>query len=176
LKILIAEDDPDISRMYKILLEERGHNVTVTDNGEDCLVIYNNEFRNVRDTTDMTEHVQPYDAVILDHRMPKLKGFEVAKEIVSINPHQRIIIASAYSKDIFYEATEYFELPLEILQKPFSGNTLLSTLSDTTLYDKLKKRLIDIEPIKKAKLRHEQLKAIADLLDILDLDKQDRRR
>ena len=172
MNILIAEDDPDISTMYSILLEERGHKVIVTDNGEDCLVIYNNEFRNVSDTTDIREHVQPFDAVILDHRIPKMKGLEVAKEIISMNPHQRIIIASSYNRDIFDEAAEYFGLPLEVLQKPFFGDDLLNMLKDTTLYDKLKKHLKDVEPLKKAKLRHEQLKAITDLLDKQDFKKQ----
>jgi DNA-binding NtrC family response regulator len=137
----------------------------VTNNGEDCLVIYNNEFSNLRNSTDLREHLQPFDAVILDHRIPKMKGLEVAKEIISLNPHQRIIIASAYNKDVFNEAAEYFELPLEILQKPFTGKMLLNTLNDTTLYQKLKKYLKDIDPIKKARLRHEQLKMIADLLE-----------
>jgi len=43
----------------------------------------------------------------------------------------------------------------------------------TQHYEKMKKHLIDIEPVKKAKLHHEQLKAIADLLDKQDLDKQE---
>ncbi|MGI8834040.1 MAG: hypothetical protein ACR2IS_15565, partial [Nitrososphaeraceae archaeon] len=110
--------------------------------------------------------------VILDHRIPKMKGLEIAKEIISINPHQRIIIASSYNRDIFDEAAENFGLPLEILQKPFFGNDLLNMLNDTTLYEKLEKRLIDVEPIKKAKLRHEQLKAITDLLDEQNIDKK----
>jgi CheY-like chemotaxis protein len=165
LNILIAEDDADASRMYSMMLKEKGHRVIVTNNGEDCLVIYNNEFSNLRNSTDLREHLQPFDAVILDHRIPKMKGLEVAKEIISLNPHQRIIIASAYNKDVFNEAAEYFELPLEILQKPFTGKMLLNTLNDTTLYQKLKKYLKDIDPIKKARLRHEQLKMIADLLE-----------
>ena len=45
-------------------------------------------------------------------------------------------------------------------------------LNDTTLYDKLEERLIEVEPLKKAQLRHEQLKAIIDLLEKEDQDKQ----
>jgi DNA-binding NtrC family response regulator len=168
LKILIAEDDPNTSRSYLTLLGQSRHQVVLTENGEDCLIVYNNEFRNVSDTTDIREHVQPFDAVILGHRIPKMKGLEVAKEIISINPHQRIIIASSYHKDIFDEAADNFGLPLEILQKPFLGDELLNMLNDTTLYEKLTKSVIDVEPIKKARLRHEQLKALTDLLDKID--------
>ena len=94
-----------------------------------------------------------------------MNGLEVAKEIVSINPHQRIIIASAYDKEIFEEAADYFGLPLEILQKPFSNEELNDLLEDKTLYQKLESQLINVEPLKKAKLRHEQLKKIEKLLN-----------
>jgi len=103
----------------------------------------------------------------------KIKGLDVAKEIISLNPHQRIIIASYYGKEVFDEAAESFGLPLEILQKPFFGNDLLDMINDMTLYDKLKKRLIDIEPMKKAKFRHEQLKLISDLLEEQDKKKKE---
>ena len=168
MKILIAENDRDVLKQYANLLKPRGHDVILTDNGEDCLIAYNDEFRNVSDRTDIREHLQPFDAVILAHRIPKIKGLDVAKEIISLNPHQRIIIASYYGRDVFAEAAEDLGLPLEILQKPFFANDLFNMLNDTTLYDKLKKRLIDVEPIKKAKFRHEQLKMISDLLEEQD--------
>jgi DNA-binding response OmpR family regulator len=43
-------------------------------------------------------HVQPYDAVILDYKMPDRNGIEIAKEIQAINSHQRIIFVSAFVK------------------------------------------------------------------------------
>ena len=42
----------------------------------------------------------PFDAVILDYRMPRKDGLEVAKEILELNPRQRIIFASAYVKKL----------------------------------------------------------------------------
>jgi response regulator RpfG family c-di-GMP phosphodiesterase len=36
------------------------------------------------------------DAVILDYRIPRKDGIEVAKEILEINPKQRKTFASAY--------------------------------------------------------------------------------
>jgi CheY-like chemotaxis protein len=44
-------------------------------------------------------HVQPFDAVVLDYKMPKINGMEVAKEMLTVNAHQRIIFASAYVQD-----------------------------------------------------------------------------
>ena len=41
----------------------------------------------------------PFDVVVLDYKMPGKDGMEVAKEILTINPDQRIIFASAYVRD-----------------------------------------------------------------------------
>jgi CheY-like chemotaxis protein len=41
----------------------------------------------------------PFDVVELDYKMPGKDGMEVAKEILTINPDQRIIFASAYFKE-----------------------------------------------------------------------------
>lgn len=144
MKILVAEDDPDTLTMYSKLLNDAGHEVIMAKDGEECLVMYSDEFNKLSSDTDTKrdsgernienghteQQKQQFDAVILDHRMPKMNGLEVAKKIISINPHQRIIIASSYDGDIFKEAADYFSLPIEILQKPFSRFSLLGLLKD----------------------------------------------
>ncbi len=120
MNILIAEDDQDIVRMYVKTLENKTNHITVTSDGEECLRIYNEKSKEITATTS-----QPFDILILDYKMPNIDGFEVAKRIISINPRQRIILASAYGKDIFEDAAEYFNLPIDILQKPFSRIQLI---------------------------------------------------
>ena len=120
MNILIAEDDQDIVRMYVKTLENKTNHITLTSDGEECLRIYNEKFKEITATTS-----QPFDILILDYKMPNIDGFEVAKRIISINPRQRIILASAYGKDIFEDAAEYFNLPIDILQKPFSRIQLI---------------------------------------------------
>ena len=122
LNILIAEDDQDIVRMYEKILENKTNHITVTTHGEECLRIYNEKFKEITATG---SYDQPFDILILDYKMPNIDGFEVAKRIISINPRQRIILASAYGKDIFEDAAEYFNLPIDILQKPFSRIQLI---------------------------------------------------
>ena len=60
--ILIAEDDPFISRMYQIKLESAGFRVVVKNNGRDA-------FEAVK-----TEHPS---LAVLDINMPELSGLEV---------------------------------------------------------------------------------------------------
>ena len=109
--------------MYLKIFENKTNNITVTTNGEECLRIYSEKFK--EKTVATNSYDQPFDILILDYRMPNIDGFEVAKRIISINPRQRIILASAYGKDIFEDAAEYFNLPIDILQKPFSRMQLI---------------------------------------------------
>src|SRR5690349_12802142 len=109
MKILIAEDEPDIALSYKLTLEERGHSVVLTSNGEDCLIKYHDEWQKLRDQgSDQIDEYSihhPFHAIILDYKMPKLDGLEVAREILAVNSHQRIIFASAYVKETLETAT-----------------------------------------------------------------------
>ena len=84
MNILIAEDDQDIVRMYVKILENKTNHITVTTDGEECLRIYNEKFKEITAATNSYD--QPFDILILDYKMPNIDGFEVAKRIISINP------------------------------------------------------------------------------------------
>lgn len=137
MKILIAEDDEDIAFFYKVALETREHQPTITCNGKDCLTVYQKEFENhVRFFAPSTPRTISnrqgvmFDAVILDYKMPGINGIEVAKEINKINPKQRIIISSAYPREVlFHLVTELKEnKSIEFMQKPFSLDALIDGL------------------------------------------------
>jgi CheY-like chemotaxis protein len=66
--ILLAEDDPFISRMYVTKLTSAGFTVQLTTNG--------------RDTYEQIKATKP-DLVLLDNNMPELTGFEVIKALQS---------------------------------------------------------------------------------------------
>ena len=51
MKILLAEDETDVAILYKTMLEDRGHQVTITNNGEECLQVYHEELQNVTSNT-----------------------------------------------------------------------------------------------------------------------------
>lgn len=141
MKILISEDDIDIALFYKVVLEARNHHVVSTDNGEDCLTIYRHEFGNftsrVRSTASDNEQQHVFDAVILDYKMPRLNGIEVAKEIIKINPRQRIIISSAHSREALFHSRKELEKLVELVQKPFDLHTLIDTIENRLFYSEL---------------------------------------
>src|ERR687884_568325 len=134
MKLLLAEDDKDTATLYNVALGARGHQVTITNNGQECLDDYHKELQNVTLNTDASKHIQPFDAVILDYKMPKINGMEVAKEILAVNPHQRIIFASAYVKETLVDSIQQLNQVVELLQKPFGQDVLADTRRQGNLF------------------------------------------
>ena len=145
---MISEDDIDIALFYKVVLEARNHHVVSTDNGEDCLTIYRQEYENFasriraaasdnKQQHQQQQQQQAFDAVILDYKMPKINGIEVAKEIIKINPKQRIIISSAHPREALFQSIKEIEKPIELVQKPFDLHTFIDTLENKLFYSEL---------------------------------------
>src|SRR5947209_6207477 len=88
-----------------MLLESRGHEVVLTTDGEMCI----EAFKATKD---------PFAIVVLDYRMPRKDGIAVAQEIQTINPAQKIIIASAYVKDVMDKASRNLTYPVAFIEKP----------------------------------------------------------
>lgn len=72
LKILVAEDEQSIARMYKLALEGMKHEITVVNDGDACVGMYEANRQQAKND-------RPFDVVLLDHRMPMRDGIEVAK-------------------------------------------------------------------------------------------------
>ena len=188
LRILIAEDDPDISKLYKKALEKRNHNVVLTASGDTCIQNYLDNLprtatipkpssrvamtskidysyhREVNYGSSHTKKAGPmffvessYDTVILDYKMPGMNGMDVAKEILAVNPRQRIIFASAYVEETLRESVKQLKLVIELMQKPFSLSRLIDTVEDKEAYEELKNLNLNVARIRDAELSHQTL-------------------
>ena len=165
MKILIAEDDVDISESYKDALEARNHMVMLAENGEKCLEIYNKELK--REQTEIEKEERrgnPFDAVILDYMMPRKDGMQVAKEILEIKPNQRIIFASAYVEETLEVAVKQLKQVVELMQKPFGADALVNTIEDKEIYEGLKQIMLNLKQIKDASPSPKQLKSLLESL------------
>jgi len=155
LKILVAEDEEGIALTYELALRARGHEVTVTTNGKQCLEEYVS-----RNSTDST----PFDVVILDYRMPIMNGYEAAKEILKIDSNQRIIFASAFGRETVESLIKNAGIIAEVLQKPFDLDVLIESVEDQYIYSKLQELKINVGDLKTWNPNHEQLMALYDAL------------
>lgn len=157
MNVLIAEDEHDIALLYKMALERRNHQVTTTENGENCLKAYHEKYQNIRFAIHDIGQTLPFDVVILDHKMPKINGMQVAEEILAMNPRQRIIFASAYVKETLTDSIKKLKQVVELMQKPFNVNTLIDTVEDKEIYSELKGLNVDLDIIKAINPTHEQI-------------------
>jgi len=159
--VLIAEDEKDLLEQYTEALEEKGHKVTISKDGVECIKIYRIESEHGEDIDDINGQ---FDAVILDYQMPLKNGLETAQEILKINPKQRIIFASGYVEETFFESIKNLKQITEIMKKPFKLQALLDTLEDKEIYKKLEELNVDISAIKELNPSHAQVKAYFDVL------------
>ena len=136
MKILVAEDSQSVALVYKKTLEKRGHLVIITENGLKCLYQYTEDFKLRGDDKKKTSL---YDLVILDHKMPRMSGTDVAKEIIEMNPKQRILFVTGHVKDMMKGVRKIGE-KIELMQKPFRISAMISQVEDAKL--RWKKKMI----------------------------------
>ena len=80
-KILIVEDEKKISRILKLQLERKNHEITIIENGIDAL----NEIDKKRDF---------YDLMLLDLGLPSMEGNEVCKNVSKISKVPIIVVSA----------------------------------------------------------------------------------
>jgi CheY-like chemotaxis protein len=119
--------------MYKIILESRGHEVTTTLDGRQCLEAYNK--------------TKTFDAVILDYKLPVLDGLQVAKAILEINADQRIVFVSAYVKETLADAVKDLKRVVELVNKPFEPDLLADLVEDKLSLPRLRELNINARAI-----------------------------
>jgi len=118
---LIAEDNKFAARQYKLMLEQRGHTVITTENGEECVKKYKEKLKKTEfDSLDDT----PFDLVLLDHKMPKKTGARAAKEILAKKPKQKILFITGYQRWAIEDESDDLIDKIILLEKPFTLSQL----------------------------------------------------
>jgi len=119
LNVLVVDDSNFSLNMYVDIFKNRGHKIETARNGLECIDAYNFKMIENQNSNDL-----PFDVVILDYEMPGLKGNEVARRILNINPKQKITIISSWEiekmQEEFSKLADYVELiekgtPLEAI-------------------------------------------------------------
>ena len=115
IKLLVAEDDPNLGTILKAYLTQKGYTVVWAKDGEEALTAFEEE---------------DVDACILDVMMPKKDGFTVAKEIRKVDKNVPVIFLTA--KNLEEDKLKGFEVGADdYITKPFSMEELLARLNAT---------------------------------------------
>ena len=112
MRILLVEDDPDLSRQLKLALADAGYAVDHAPDGEEAQFLGETE---------------PYDAVILDLGLPKVDGVSVLERWRRQNMATPVLILTA--RGAWSEKVAGFDAGADdYLTKPFHTEELLARL------------------------------------------------
>lgn len=120
LRILVAESEPDIMLLYSDYLSKLGHDVSVVTDGNKCISLFRK---------------RDFDLVILDtHLTGGVKTSYIAKEIMRIEPHQRILVTSTNPPSRVSNILGNRSVGEDqILQKPFHLSMLVNVIKHTAI-------------------------------------------
>ena len=152
-KILIVEDDKNISKLVKYNLEKAGFECTVTITGEKALEVLDKE---------------AIDLIILDIMLPEMDGFETCKQIKQDKrlSHIPIIMLTAKGEEV--DRLVGFELGADdYVVKPFSPRELVLRVKAILKRGKLKEITKDILSIDKLTVDILRHKVTADKKEIV---------
>jgi DNA-binding response OmpR family regulator len=114
-KILIIDDEVDLTFTFKVGLEDTGLFTVDTLN----------------EPQDMLFNFKPsmYDVLLIDMRMPQMSGYELYKEIRKIDPKIKVIFLTASPFEVLQEVFPTFDKNYYIL-KPVEIAELTKRIND----------------------------------------------
>lgn len=151
-RILVVDDDPDITKVVQFTLEAEGFEVATAQSAQEAF-------------NDIARHGLPHLAVV-DIRMPGMDGIELARKVQKYSDLPVILLTAVNEEDAVVAAIE--EVAEDYVTKPFSPKVLAARVKRvirrmghfafrlealTVIDDRLavdfaeKKALIDEEPV-----------------------------
>ena len=121
-RILIVDDDPDITLALSTVLEDNGYTVYVFNDPTDALSNF--------------EQLGIYDLLIIDVVMPNMDGFEFYEKVKKIDNRVKACFITAY--DVHSEALREIYPDFEIdcfMKKPIENEDLLRKVMNATLQE-----------------------------------------
>lgn len=113
IKLLVAEDDPNLGTILKAYLTQKGFIVVLASDGQQAVDLFFNS---------------DIDACILDVMMPEKDGFTVAKEIRRVDKRVPVIFLTAKSME--QDKLKGFDIGADdYVTKPFSMDELLRRIN-----------------------------------------------
>jgi len=115
LRILMAEDDPAVSRVLATVLKRRGCEVVLAEDGAaawEALVLAE----------------RPFDAVLTDLTMPRMSGMQLVEKIFDSGRKMPVVLMTAYGSTLDTEQVKQAGFAA-VLSKPLSHDQVIATLA-----------------------------------------------
>ena len=122
-KILIVDDEPDVTFTIKVILTSNGYQVDAFEDAEDALASFRSEV---------------YFLAFLDIKMPKMNGFDLYMKLVEIDRDLKVCFLTALGEfdDYYRQYRKEDVAPVwgvrHIVRKPIDNSKLLEEVSIMT--------------------------------------------
>jgi DNA-binding NtrC family response regulator len=113
-KIAIVDDDPDIRKIFSMIISHLGYSSFVFESGTSFVRAL------VKDNLS-------FDLVLMDYRMPEMNGIEASRIIQSYRPDLKIVLITAYD----FVEKEALANGLLYMRKPLSMEAFSKILKQT---------------------------------------------
>jgi PAS domain S-box-containing protein len=119
-RILVMDDDEEVSDIAQAILEELGYLVECTKNGTDTVDLYRKR----------KEEGTPFAAVIMDLTIPGgMGGKEAIEKLLRIDPNIKAIVSSGYSTDPVMANYQAYGF-IAVLRKPYRPQEIGKVLQE----------------------------------------------
>jgi DNA-binding response OmpR family regulator len=114
-KILIVDDEYDITFVFKIILEEKGFATDIYNDPIDALSMYKPHY---------------YDLVMIDLKLPRITGFELYNQLrMRDNKTKICFLTSSEQFHQQYRSNEFQDMDPDLfIQKPVENEVLISKI------------------------------------------------
>jgi DNA-binding NtrC family response regulator len=114
--VAVVDDDPNIGKTMKSVLEGKGYSVTVCSSGEEVIALARERWQ---------------DIFFIDMKLPVLNGLETYLEIKRINPKAIVVAMTAYRQEV----NELIEQAIKsgvysVLYKPFDMDDAIKLIDE----------------------------------------------
>ena len=116
LRILYAEDMPELRDVVRVSLERDGHSVACVEDGAVAL-------------EQITAAPKAFDFVITDHHMPKLNGLELVTQLRALGFSGKIMVFSSELSREIHSAYQRLNVDRMVF-KPVFPSTLRQVIKD----------------------------------------------
>jgi DNA-binding NtrC family response regulator len=108
--VLFVDDEPEIVKLGRRMLERLGYQVTTARGGDDTLRL-------------LRESPNSFDVLISDQTMPNTTGLAIAERVRQIRKDLPVILMTGYSDTITAERLEELQIS-GMIMKPLAGKKL----------------------------------------------------
>lgn len=115
MQILVAEDEKAVAHMIALVVGGPASKVVTARDGWEALI-------------KVGATARPFDLVITDHRMPRMTGLQLVRQLRAQNFGGKILVLSAYLSDEDIRAYEALKVDM-MMSKPFDFDELQQAMA-----------------------------------------------